>query len=133
MTKLSREENPKVCFLKASHSVSIGVENQEGFVLLFSIVSQCCSDALTISKTPSTWKIPSNPLRRTEPPKPAVIMTLVYVKDEKMNMKKLTNMIDRFPEMDIFKLEGVELEGKEDDIGHPYLDEIHMTNITMTD
>jgi Leucine-rich repeat (LRR) protein len=68
-------------------------------------------------------------------------MTLVYVKDEKMNMKKLADMIDRFPEMDVLKLEGVEMEGKEEDIidfskalrGHPYLDEIHMTNITMTD
>jgi Leucine-rich repeat (LRR) protein len=68
-------------------------------------------------------------------------MTLVYVKDEKMSMKKLADMIDRFPEMDVFKLEGVELEGKEDDIiclskalrGHPYLDELHMTNVTLTD
>jgi Leucine-rich repeat (LRR) protein len=68
-------------------------------------------------------------------------MTLVYVKDEKMNMKKLAAMIDRFPEMDVLKLEGVELSGTEDDIidfskalrGHPYLDEIDMTNITLTD
>jgi Leucine-rich repeat (LRR) protein len=69
-------------------------------------------------------------------------MNLVYVKDEKISMKKLTAMIEKFPgEMEIFRLEGVELEGTEDDIiflskalrGHPYLDEFHMANITLTD
>jgi hypothetical protein len=64
-------------------------------------------------------------------------MTLVYVKD----MRKLADMIDRFPEMDVVKLESVELEGKADDIiafskalrGHPYLDELRMPDITLAD
>jgi hypothetical protein len=69
------------------------------------------------------------------------IMTLIYVKDEKMTMKSLCNMIDKVPEMDTFKLEHVELDGTEGDIiefskalrGHQYLEEFHLINVTLTD
>lgn len=57
------------------------------------------------------------------------------------NMKELAAMVDKFPEMDVFKLQGVELEGTKFDIialsealrGHPTLGELHMINITLTD
>jgi Leucine-rich repeat (LRR) protein len=69
------------------------------------------------------------------------IMTLVYVKEEKMSIKSLAAMTERFPEMEILKLEEVELEGTDDDIialakalrGHQYLEEFRMANVTLTD
>jgi Leucine-rich repeat (LRR) protein len=68
-------------------------------------------------------------------------MTLIYVKDGKMSMRELAAMIDRIPEMDVFKLKRVSLDGTEDDIialsktlrGHPNLDELRMIDITLTD
>jgi Leucine-rich repeat (LRR) protein len=68
-------------------------------------------------------------------------MTLIYVKDGKMSMRELAAMIDRIPVMDVLKLKRVELEGSQDDIialsktlrGHPNLDELRMTDITLTD
>jgi Leucine-rich repeat (LRR) protein len=68
-------------------------------------------------------------------------MTLIYVKDGKMSMRELAAMIDRIPEVDVFKLKRVELEGTKDDIialsktlrGHPTLHELRMTDITLTD
>ena len=68
-------------------------------------------------------------------------MTLIYVKDGKMSLMELAAMIDRIPEMDVLKLKRVELDGTEDDIialsetlrGHPNLDELRMTDITLTD
>lgn len=124
------------------HLVSIGSRKKKGPVIIgISRLDEIGSLPIKglLSCTHKTKLNPSNQFQ-TEPPKP-VIMTLVYMKDEKMNMKKLAAMIDRFPEMDVFKLESVELEGSEDDIikfskalrGHPYLDELHMINITMTD
>jgi Leucine-rich repeat (LRR) protein len=69
------------------------------------------------------------------------IMTLIYVKEEKMAVRSLTAMVDKATKLDVFKLENVELEGTEDDIillskalrGHPYLEEFHMTNVTLAD
>jgi hypothetical protein len=68
-------------------------------------------------------------------------MTFIYVKEEKMAVRSLTAMVDKATKLDVFKLENVELEGTEDDIillskalrGHPYLEEFHMTNVTLAD
>jgi hypothetical protein len=68
-------------------------------------------------------------------------MSLIFVKDEKMAIKSLCAMIDKAPKMNVFKLEEVELDGTKDDIvvlsqtirGHPYLEEFHMTSVTLTD
>jgi Leucine-rich repeat (LRR) protein len=98
-------------------------------VLEYPFLMQCQIRALTLQKSSSN---------RTST---SVIMTLIYVKDGRMSMRELAATIDRIPEMDVLKLKRIELEGTEDDIialsktlqGHPNLDEIHMTNITMTD
>jgi hypothetical protein len=68
-------------------------------------------------------------------------MSLIFVKDEKMTIKSLCAMINKAPEMDVFKLEDVELDGTKDDIvvlsqtirGHPYLEEFYMTSVKLTD
>jgi Leucine-rich repeat (LRR) protein len=68
-------------------------------------------------------------------------MTLIYVKDEKITIKSLCAMIEKAPEMDVFKLEEVELDGTKNDIselsktlrGHPDLQEFYMTSVTLTD
>jgi hypothetical protein len=68
-------------------------------------------------------------------------MTLIYVKDENMTIKSLIGMVDKAPKLDVFKLEDVELEGTANDVielskalrGLPYLEEFHMTNVTLTD
>jgi hypothetical protein len=68
-------------------------------------------------------------------------MTLIYVKDEKMTIKNLIGMVDKAPELDVFKLEDVELDGTANDVmdlskalrGLPYLEEFHLTSVTLTD
>jgi hypothetical protein len=68
-------------------------------------------------------------------------MSSIFVKDEKMTIMSLCAMIDKAPNMDVFKLEGVELDGTKDDIvdlsktlrSHPCIEEFHMTSVTLTD
>lgn len=58
-----------------------------------------------------------------------------------MTIGSLYGMIDRASKLDVIKLEEVEFEGTEGDItnlskvlrGHHYLEEFHMSNITLTD
>jgi hypothetical protein len=68
-------------------------------------------------------------------------MTLIYVKDEQMTIKSLIGMVDKAPKLDVFKLKDVSLNGTANDVidlskalrGLPYLEEFHMTNVTLTD
>jgi hypothetical protein len=68
-------------------------------------------------------------------------MNLIFVKDEKMSIKSLIGMVDKHPKLATFNLEDVELDGTENDVialsktfrGHDYLEEFHMTNVTLTD
>jgi Ran GTPase-activating protein (RanGAP) involved in mRNA processing and transport len=67
-------------------------------------------------------------------------MTLIHVKDEKITIRSLYGMIDRAKNLDVIKLEEVELDGTKDDItnlskylrAHHYLEEFNLTNITLT-
>jgi hypothetical protein len=68
-------------------------------------------------------------------------MTLIYVKDEKRTIKSICAMIDKAPNMDVFRLEEIYLDGTKGTIivlsknlrGHPCLEEFNMTTITLID
>ena len=58
-----------------------------------------------------------------------------------MTIKSLIGMVDKAPKLDVFNLEDVLLDGTANDIidlskalrGLPFLEEFHMTNVTLTD
>jgi hypothetical protein len=64
---------------------------------------------LTISKARFTI-----PALETSPQNPHYNHDLIYVKDEKAEVKTLIDMDDKTPKLDVFKLEEVELDGTKD-------------------